>query len=171
MAAAVEARYHPRLEVRETLGLSLDSAADPDIIHETTPGEGTLTASSTVPATKAWSDQGQLTAGTVTLDLTSLSNGSTLAATNMTGLKVQLVKITNAPATGTANTSTLTIADGASNGYTLFGDASGQVTLPVGGWVLLGGNEGLPDVASNAKNITLTSSDTDADYQILIVAG
>ncbi len=163
---SVEVTYNPTLKVVETLTLSIDKADDPTQTIEITGNGATLNATSTVPATKVWSDQRSLTAGTDSIDLTNLTNGN-LPAVDMTGLKVQVVKIVSA----SANTDTITVVDGATNGYNLFGDASGQVTLMVGGHVLWFGNENLADVSSSVKTIDFSSSDTDATYDIIIVAG
>ena len=165
MAAAVSAAYALALKVAETLGLALDHATDVDAEHDFAIS-GTLNGTSTPPATKAFSDEGQLSGGTKTIDLTALV-GALAASVDFTGLKVQLVKIR----ADSANTSTITVKDGATNGYNLFGDASGQITLGAKDAALLFFNDSLPDVAAGAKDIDITSSDVDAKYDIIIVAG
>lgn len=163
---SVSAKYNLKLHVDEVLALGLDNVANPTAVHETTDESGTLNAGSTPPATKAWSDERQLAGGTDTFDLTALANGN-LANVDFTGLKVQLVKIVADP----TNTDDIVVADGASNGYHLFGDASGQITLGPGGAALLFFQDSLPDVSGTAKNVTVTSADADAIYDIILVAG
>ena len=85
----------------------------------------------------------------------------------MTGLKVQVFFfIANAN-----NTANISIQDGATNGYDIFGDSGSYVSVPPGGWVLYYGADGLDDVGSSDKTIDLASSDADASYQVQIVAG
>lgn len=162
---SVTASFNLDLKADEVLALGLDNVTDPTLRHAVVTS-GTLTGSTSVPSTKAFSDQRSLAAGTDTLDLTALV-GALSSAIDMTGLKVQLVKIVAA----IANTEDIVIADTAATGYFIFGDASGQVTLPPGGSIMLFGNEGLPDVGAGAKDIDVTSSDLDAIYDIIIVAG
>lgn len=165
--AIVKVEYDFKLKVTETLDVAIDGVTNLDHTLQIAGSSGSLSPTTTVPCTKAWKDQGALTAGAATIDLTNLARDN-LPAVDMSGLKIQLVHIINA----STNTATLTVTDGATNGYLLFGDASGQVTIPVGGQILWFGNEALADV-TNASNdtIDLSSSDTDATYDILIVAG
>jgi len=119
-----------------------------------------------VPATKAWSDQRSLSSGTDSLDLTALVH-TNLNNVDFTGLKVQLLKLKAAA----ANTAAIVFADASSNGYSLFGDASGQITLPAKAQALFYFGDTLADVSSTVKALTITSTDLDATYDILIVAG
>lgn len=162
----VKVEYDFKLKVTETLDVGVDGVTNLDHTLQIAGSSGSLSPTSTVPATKAWKDQGALTAGAATIDLTALARDN-LPTIDMTGLKVQLVHIVNA----STNSAALTVVDGASNGYNLFGDASGQVTIPVGGQLLWFGNENLDAVATADAEIDLSSSDTDATYDILIVAG
>jgi len=111
-----------------------------------------------------------LSSGTATIDLTALTRGNGGAtAVNMSGLKVQIFKFENV----STNTAAITITDGASNGYNIFGDASGQVTLGIGCvlQVVCPTAEYLPDVAAGAKDIDLSSSDQDATINVMLAAG
>ncbi|MDX1388475.1 MAG: hypothetical protein R3344_04765, partial [Acidobacteriota bacterium] len=122
---------------------------------------------SSVPATQVASvSDVDLTAGAATIDLTSLTNGFG-DALDGTGLKVQLFYFRSAA----DNTDTITIVDGATNGYNIFGDAAGQVTVPVGGTILWEGDDALDDIAAGDATIDLSSSDTDATYSYVIVMG
>jgi hypothetical protein len=126
-----------------------------------------MNAASTVPATKVASDSIALTAGTLTLDLTALV-GAAGAAVTFTGLKVQLAKFKN-PST---NTGTLVITVGAANGYNIFGDAAGSVTLGIGAEVLMMCPDTLDAVGVADLGIDITSAaDADATLQYILVAG
>lgn len=163
---AVSAEYSLQLTVQESVALSIDTVTDPTLTKLITGTSGTLDSTTSAPVTKSWIDTRQLTAGTDAIDLTALGNGA-LANITFSGLKVQLVKISCA----SANTSPVIFAPGASNGYSLFGDADGQVALAGGAVALFFFNEKLGDVGSGAKAIDITSSDTDAIYTIQLVAG
>lgn len=166
MAASVTAKYDLKLNVYETLGLSQDLASDPAFTHAITGLSGVLDATTGVPATKVWSDTRTLSGGTETLDLTALTR-SPAATVDMTGLKVQLVLI-KADAT---NTQVLTIAGAAATPYELFGDSSGQTSIPAGGATLIYGKDGLADVSATVKSVTISSTHLTASYSIIIVAG
>lgn len=161
----IEAKYDLKLSVEEVLALGVDLAGDPTATHQITGTSGTLTGSTTVPATTVWGDKRQLAAGTDTIDLTALVEGN-LPNKDLTGLKLQLIKL---KATST-NTAVLTVKPAATNGYE-FGATNDEITLHPGGAVLLFVPDLAPDVAAGAKDITVTSSDADAEYEILIVAG
>ena len=165
---AVTATLSMGLIARDTLAAALDLASNPVITHELTVADrSTLNASSTPAVTAAWSDTVALSGGSATIDLSSLSLGATLTALDLTGLKVQGFVFQSKA----ANTDTVTIVDGASNGYNLFGDSSGQVTLSPGGAVSFYAPEDLPDVGSGAKTIDLSSSDLDAQVDVILIAG
>lgn len=166
MAASVTAKYDLKLNVYETLGLSQDLASDPAFTHAITGLSGVIDSTTAVPATKVWSDTRTLSGGTETLDLTALAR-SPAATVDMTGLKVQLVLIK----ADAANTQVLTVAGAAATPYELFGDASGQASIPAGGAVLVYGKDGLADVSATVKSVTVSSAMAAAIYSIIIVAG
>lgn len=161
----VRAIYDLKLEIREVVDLGLDGVINPELKRETATA-GTLDADSGVPATKTWFDDVELSAGTLTLDLTALTR-TNLPTVDLTGLKVQFIKV-KADSTNTAG---VIVADHATTGYLIFGDASGQVTLLAGMEVLLLGNDQLADVSASVKQLLITSSDPDAKFAIEIVAG
>ena len=163
---SVSAKYDFRLEVSEDPDLALDLVADPSLTHRISGLSGTLNATSTVPATKAWSDSVGLVAGTATIDMTALARGLLSNAT-LTGLKVQLA-IFRSRATNTAG---IVITDGAVNGYLLFGDVSGQVTLLPGAIHYQYQPDVLADVDATHKTIDVTSGDVDAIFDAILVAG
>lgn len=150
----------------ETLDLLSDNFSDPDVGHTISGGARTIDAGSTVPATKAFSDEITLVAGAATIDLTAMVR-TPLANVDFTGLKVQLVKFKAA----TANAAAVVIKPGASNAYNLFGDSDGQITLPASAESEQYWADQLADVSSTVKNVDLSSSDTDAIIEVVLVAG
>lgn len=165
--SSVSASWELKLDVTDTLDVDLDlTSSDPRVLHSISGSSGTLTASTTPPATKVSSDTRALSAGADAIDLTAAPgrDGGTVA---MTGLKVQLVKIA-CPSTNTAG---VKFAPGASNGYALFGHAAGEVTVLPGCEMCFYWADQLADVAVGAKAIDVSSTDLDAAYSIIIVAG
>lgn len=167
--AITQCEFDFKLKVTETIPLGLDAVTDQPFIEQidTTNSSGTKTPTTSVPCTQRWADTVSLSGGTVTIDLTALSNGN-LPTKDFTGLTVQFIKVRN-PST---NANNITVADGAANGYLIFGDASGQVTIPPGMTVMFGAvaTEGLAAVSATVKNITVTGTGSQA-FDIQIVAG
>lgn len=165
---AVTAKYHFKLDAEDAPALGYDLLTDPTGTHTIGSSSGSLTASTTPAVSAAWSDRITLTAGAATIDLTALTRGNgTLAALSMSGLKVVLIKIFAA----TANTAVVKFTNGAANGYNIFGAAGGDVSVPAGGMLMFYGYTGLAAVSATVKNIDVTSSDTDAIFDIIIVGG
>ena len=168
--AITQVEFDFKLKVTETIALGVDSLTDqtyyPQIATDTS--SGTKTPTTQVPCTTQWQDTFSLSAGAATLTLTALSFGN-LAAKDLTGLKVQFIKIRNR----STNTAAVTIVDGAANGYNILGDASGQITMPVGSTFMFGMDttEGLQDVAAGDATIDFSSSDVDATVDVQIIAG
>lgn len=129
-----------------------------------------LTSSTTPAITKVYAQQLALTAGAATVNLTALTDGLGAAMT-MVGLKVQFVAFANKPVSGAANTDTLNVKIGGTDGYAIFGDAASEITLAIGGWCVFYNPEGCPDVATDVDQIDVSSSDTDADFIVMIAAG
>lgn len=125
-----------------------------------------LSEGSTPPATKAFSDEIQLASGTSTLDLTNLLDIAQRAL-DLSGLKVQTIMLA-APDT---NTEPVTVEPAASNGYDIFGDASGHIALPPGCSACFQFHDDLPDVAPTAKDIAIASADADAKLKVVLIAG
>lgn len=163
---SVTAKYEAILVVSDLMALALDKAPDVATDHKLSEVKGVLTATTTPPATKVFSDQRQLAAGTNTIDLETLL-GALGSALTFTGLKVQLVMIVAAA----ANTDRILVEPAAVNPYNLFGAATAEVSLGPGEAVMFVAKDSLSDVGATASDITVTSPDTDAIYEILLVAG
>lgn len=165
---SVEARINlGEIYADETPALSLDHVSNPTLRHIITAlAPVTLNASSTPPASQAWSDEIDLAAGAATIDLTALARGD-LSAGDWTDLKVQIAVFYADP----DNTEPVVIADGAANGYEIFGDANGQVSLEPGDVEIRFCKDTLDDVAAADCEIDLTSVDADAKLHVLLVAG
>lgn len=126
-----------------------------------------LTAASTVPATKVAGGSVALDAGAKTLDLTSLTGlGANGATEDFTGLKIQALYFEN-PST---NANSISIAPGASNGYN-FSGADGKLTLQPGQSVLLFGNDATPDVANGSADQIDFAGTLVQPFNIVMVAG
>jgi hypothetical protein len=166
MAAAVSATYNLKLIVNETLDLDLDNAPDPTVTHDIGDDRDTLTATSTVKATKPWSKDGALSSGTATIDLTVLPRGN-LADATFTGLKVKVFKI-SCP---TGNSAAVVVAPGASNPYDLFGTADDRVSIGAGCAIEMFLADKAETCDASHKTLDLSSDDDDADYSITLVAG
>jgi|SRR6185312_9312151 len=89
---------------------------------------GTLTATTTPPATLQTQFNQALTAGAATIDLTALPGLNADEVVNGNGLKVQLVKFKNP----SANANKITISQGASNAYRLDGATNWTISLAPG---------------------------------------
>lgn len=127
---------------------------------------GTLTSSSTVPVTQKYVDSFDLVAGAATINMTALDQGN-LPDVDASGLKPQLFIFHSE----SDNTDEITISDGAANGHDIFGDASGQVTLPIGGAIMFYGADGLDDIGASDLSIDFASSDLDATVNVAMVFG
>jgi len=161
MSVRLTTRFHGT--AIETLTSSVDGITAPDVTHDKFNTVGTFSATTTIPVTEVFSDTVALVAAAKTLDFTALAgvNGTIDA----TGLKLQFFLFRNP----TGN-SAITIKDGASNGYNLFGDASGQVTIPAGGLCQFFGADLLQDVAAADAEIDITGTGTES-FDVLLVFG
>lgn len=159
---AVSCVWAMTASVTETLADgSLGSSANS--VQHTAFNEGaTINASSTPPATKVAEAVVALSGGAKTVDLTALTgtNGATI---DMSGLKVQIIRIKNLGANA------MTFVEGASNGYELMGNAW-SVILASGQVLMLYGNDATPDVAAGAKTIDVTGTTTQT-FELTVVAG
>ena len=166
MAASVSARYALELEVTEVLALGLDNATDSSFVHTLGSPNGTLSATTTPPVTKVFSDNLALVAGAKTLDLTSLA-GPAGTTVDFTGLKVQKIQL-RCP---TSNTLPILVQKGDANAYNLLGaDNASAETIEVlpGDDVQFKRHDTLEDVDATHKDIKFTGNGTEAIYVILV---
>ena len=155
-------------KVSDTPDLGVDGVTNPTLVYQLgTSTKQTLTSTTTVPATMQWQDERTLSSGSDEPDMTALTDGNLGTAKDLTGLKIQVVKVI----ANSANTDKVQVTDGNSNGYNIFGHALGSVALPAGGMVMFFGNDALDDVASGDKTWRATSGDADAKYYIQLIAG
>ena len=161
---SVRATLNQYLTVLETLEASVAAAGTPTVTHAAFNRNVNLNATSTPPATKVVAISGNLTAGAATIDLTALT-GTNGASVTFSGLRVQAMYFQNR-----SSSNAMTVKDGASNGYLIFGDSSGQITVGPGGSNLHYTADYPSDVSGSVKNIDLTGTGTDA-YYMLLVAG
>jgi len=121
-----------------------------------------LTASTTPPVTKPSYSQPALSGGAYTINLAALSgvNGATV---DLTGLKVQAIKIKNNGA------NVMSFTEGASNGYALLG-ASFLFAVQPGQEIMILGNDATPDVAAGDRTIDVTGTGSQS-FDLAVVAG
>lgn len=173
---SVTATIGKLLTATETMTLTgpLNVANDPvthiHVLDQYTNLERTLNASSTPAVSMVHSARHALAAGAETLDLAALDGptvNGTATALDMTGLRVQVLYIRACD----DNTAAIEFDSGAANPYDFFGDASGHIALLANAWVLRGDNESLENVDATHKTIDVSSTDVDAEYDIIIIAG
>lgn len=162
---ATTARINLDFTASEAFDLALVHASDAAVQHALGPNKVSLGASSSPPVTKVWSGRVTLAIGEASINLAELGRGSTLPDVDLSGLKVQAIKLVT-PAT---NTHAVVIAPGDSNGYALNG--ADDITLPPGTTLVLLCNGGLPTVGSGARLIDLTSTMATAVVDVMILAG
>jgi len=108
-----------------------------------------------------------LTAGAATINLVALPG--TQGTLDATGLKIRDFWFRNRREDGSDNSNPVTITPGASNGYNIFGSASGLMTLQPGDvahWTPMYAQT----VASGDRNIDLAGTGTDS-FQCVILLG
>lgn len=170
MAASVTARYALELEVTEVLALEMDNVpgGDPPFIHSLGSPNGTLSATTTPPVTKVFSDNLALAAGTLTLDLTALA-GPAGTTVDFTDLKVQLIAL-RCPE---GNTLPILVQKGAANAYNLMGkDNASAETIEVmpGDDILIKRHDTLEDVDGTHSDVLFTGNGTEG-INVMLVAG
>lgn len=169
MAASVKAEYKTLYEVTETLALGLDNVpGEATFTHSLGSPGGTLSATSTPPATETFSDNVALVAGTKTLDLTSLA-GPAGTTVDFTGLKVQLIAL-RCP---TSNTLPILVQKGDANAYNLLGaDNASSETIEVmpGDDLLIKRHDTLEDVDATHSDIKFTGNESET-INVGLVAG
>ncbi len=166
MAAAMAVTYVSTLTLTETLGTGVPALA----ANQTTVQSGfntslTLNGTSTPAVSKGVAANVVLSSGAATVDLRSLI-GAGGGAVDLNTLKGRLFKF-KAPAT---NGAAITVAKGASNGFTGLGSAF-SVTIPPGGEAVFydGGNG--TAVSSTVKTLDLAGTGSTDNLNIEVVGG
>lgn len=151
------------LTIEETT-TSFDSASV--IKHDQISVNKTFTPGGTAPnkATKNASFEVALSGGAATIDLTNITDPVNGVVTGNT-LKVQAITVKNKATNGAA----ITIAKGASNGYTGFGSAF-SMSIPVGGTMGFDAVNAGATISSTVKTLDLAGSGTDV-LQVQILFG
>jgi hypothetical protein len=148
------------LTVTEVLESNVGYAAgDKSIIHSLAElldgivGHTSMGASTSPPASKVAAYDVTLSTGAATIDLTALpqAGGGTQS---VNGLLARYLVFVNP----VSNANNITIADGASNGYLVFGDASGQITLKPGQFCILFCAGNAQTVGGSNKTIDITGT-------------
>jgi len=153
------------LVTRHTLTQTFDTGeADGGVVRTTMDTVANLDADSTPAVTEGGFFQQLMTAGAATVDLTNLTDVRGRAV-NLNALKPRSIKIKALD----ANAGAVTIAKGASNGYTGFG-SNFSLTLPAGGEVELYFGSAGTAVSGTVKTLDLSGTGTDG-VQISLSAG
>lgn len=162
---AVSVTYTTNVTTNETIDTNAPAAAASKsvIIHDQYNTTASLDSTTTPPVTKSVYFSQALSAGTATIDLTSLTGVNNLV-TDGTGLKVQVIKFKNP--TGNAQ---IEVDVGATNGYNLLG-ATFEVILLEGQEIAIYGNDSTPDIGASAKDIDLVGTGTE-EIEVSVVMG
>jgi hypothetical protein len=168
--STIQANIGLGLQVAETIPIGdAEVASPPTVTHQITDAVTLLNASSTPPGALVASGSVTLSGGTTTLDLTECLGptvNSVPCPVNFTGKKINAYKIRANP----NNTQPITVQAAGSNGYLLLG-TSGLMELWPGDSCEHVHNASLPTVSSTTKAITVTSSMTAAQFDIILVGG
>ena len=162
---SIQADITSQIFVIETL--DLPGSGRPVVRHDAFKLTQSYSDTTTPVGSKVVSGIIALTAGAATLNLAALAG--TQGTIDGTGLKVRSFWIKNLREDGTANANSVTIGPGASNGYNVFGSASGLVTLGPGDvahWT----PQAAQTIASGDRNIDFAGTGTDS-FQFVLILG
>ena len=162
---SVSVSYVSQLTVTEALETNVGDLSDKSITHSGYNSAASSNAASVPPASKVAAGQVNMIAGAGSIDLTALALGAQGTVVDMTGMRVQFIKVK--ALAGNANP--ITISKSVANGYDGFG-ASFSLSLAPGGEMLLRGNDGGNDVAAGNKGLTLAGTGTQG-IALEVVAG
>lgn len=164
--SSVAATYSSTISVLETY-TGYTNPADATLLVDQISETGTLTASTTVPATIDTQYTLTMSGGLGSIDFTALPGLNASETIDGTGLKVQLLKL-KVPIT---NLNAVTVAKGASNGYGLAtAGTTWTVTLSPGQSMLFVLSDLAPDVAPGARILDVTGTTTQT-LQVGVVLG
>lgn len=161
---SVAVTYAATCTVAETLANNTGSApAGTRLVTHTEYNEtATLNSGTTPPATICAHFLLTLSSGAATVNLAALT-GTNGATTDLTGLKVQVLRVKNLGANN------MVIVPGASNGIDLLG-ASSSITIYPGAHAMFYLNDSAPDVASGDRTLDVTGTGSQTS-EWTIVAG
>jgi hypothetical protein len=149
---------------RELLTVGVDGASRPELTYSEFKKEISLDNATTPPVSKVVGRTLALSSGAATVDLTTIT-GANGATVNSTGSRVQAIYLENVA----ANSNTIAVTQGASNGYDGFGPDF-KVTLNPGAMLLIYSADGGTDIG--ASNRTLDLAGTGAQtFNLLVVTG
>ena len=170
MAVAVQSvEYASTVTAKASLGLAdVPAAADQTVTRKGHNTVKTLKPTTTPAATRDAYTEVTLTAGTATLDLTNLPGGET-GTVDLTGLKVQVLKVKAVDAAGADTPHAVTAAEGASNGYT-GGGGGWQAPAPPGGEAVFYWAGGASAVGPTNKTIDFTGTGGEK-FLVCVIAG
>ena len=152
--------YNFGLTVRETIEAGVAGVSNPTLTFDGYNESGTKNGSSVPAVTKQSQFLLTLTAGAATINLAALT-GANGATVDMTGLRVQFIRIKNLGANSMA------FANGASNGIAL---PSGTITVPAGGIYQAYFADASPDIAAADRTLDVTGTLVET-AEITIIAG
>lgn len=162
----ISVNYNLQLDVTAQLATGEDNVQSAASQTYTISGNnGQLSGTSTVPASKYWTDNRTLAGSSETLDLTSLT-GPYASSVTFNGLRIQCIKIV----AGSANVADIIVDIGDTNPYHIFGDANAQVTLKAGAALEMVVPNNGQVVGSSNKNVKVSGTTGDS-YNIMLVAG
>lgn len=157
---SIRATVVGQLTVVETLASGIDGVADPTLTYSSLNFSHTCNATTTITGTKVAADTSALSGGAATIDLTSLPTVNTTQS--FSGLKLRGY-LFSAPST---NGASITIAEGASNGYPL-GDS---IVLKPGQEIVKWMDDEESAISGTDKTLDLAGTGTDA-FSYVLIAG
>ena len=168
LAASITATEVIDVDLNNTAFSVIDTSTVTQLKHYLSFATTIDASTTTVPSTKAYNASGALTDGAATLDLTALYTYQNQAL-DLSGLVVQAIMLQN------RGSNVMTFDTGDTNGYDIFGAATGSITLPAANgtyyptvWFFTA--NGLEDIDATHKTIDIAGTGTDA-YKIVLVAG
>lgn len=167
MAESISVSYRNDVTVAQTLDSASTPSANADkrvITHQAFNDTLTLNSGSTPDVTKMAAFTKALSAGAATIDLTALT-GTNGATVNGNGDKVRIFKAINP----SSNANSITLTEGASNGYELAGNGW-TVVLQPGQHFTFYADEDAPTIGGSAKTIDLAGTGSQT-LNVMVVMG
>ncbi len=161
---SVDTSWGLKINTNETLSADVDAATAPVVTHTGFSTNGTMSATSTPPATLVSYETITLSSG-ATIDLTALTgtNGITVDGSSPAEQRVQLFKVKN------TGTNAMTFTEGAATGYLLLG-SGWKIILLAGQEALVQLNDAAPEITSSLKHIDVAGTDAET-FELSVVIG